>query len=126
MPNAFPTLLPFHTGHYPDQITLQAAGVVPDPNSGEEIHVFADVVDLVDLPCRVTPASLREQMESTERRFGNRTELVEMRRVAIPQYLPQITTAMQAVIDGEAWNVRGAQAEEHVTLTRLLIEQVSL
>ena len=135
MPNAFPRLIPTHTGHFPDRISLQQGTEVPERRFGQPTVTYTNVADLTNLRCRVTPASLTEQMESAERRFDDGTELRELARVAIPQYLPTVAPSMRASVElhrsdyayeaPTTWNVRGVQTEPHVNLTRLLIERVS-
>jgi head-tail adaptor len=121
---AWPVLLPQQTGVFTDTITLESKTVTHDPDYNEEIESWG--TEMVDVACRITVPSLEQAMASTERRYADRTEIKEQYLVAIPQYLPEITTAWRVLIDDVPWGIRGVQANRLVTVTRLLLERVSL
>jgi head-tail adaptor len=118
-------LLPQQTGVFPDLVTIQVSTPTRD-SFGEVIEAWSDVPGLADLACRITVPRLSEAMISTERRYPDRTQIVSQHLVAIPQYLPEITTAHRVLIDDVPWGIRGVHTNQLVSVTRILLEQAVL
>lgn len=108
---------------FPSSLTIQAGTPSRTP-TGAVTTAWADVAGMVDLPCRVAPVS------GAENRTPEQITAQEVQRCVAPLYLPAVTTAHRAVIDGEAWDIvsvdyDGQEGAGGRNLTRLTLKVVA-
>lgn len=109
---------------YDSEVTIQANTPTRD-SIGGVTDGFDEVTGLMDLACSIAPLSDAGPSGSREQRGVALTVTTDHLLCAIPQYLPQITDEMRAVVNDVVWNITGSQADSHQTMTRLVLEKVT-
>ena len=104
--------------HLPDTCTIQQATETLD-GYGQPSQAWANVADLVGLPCRLAPRS-----EEQERRLP---ELVETQatHVLAMAYAAAITTQMRAVVDSVSYDITAVRHDGNAATTWLGLEVIS-
>ncbi len=102
---------------YPSLCTIQESNPVRD-TFGQQIPAWANVVDLVDLPCRISPRSTREV------RSENQVYVDATHQVALVGYYATIHEGMQAVVDDLAYEIEGVEWDGNQKTTRLFVRIV--
>lgn len=83
---------------YPSLLTVQEVVETRSP-TGAVITGWADVVDMVELACRIAPQS------GTETRTLQQVLTESMQVCVIPLDLPGVTTLHRAVVDGDPFDI---------------------
>jgi hypothetical protein len=112
----------------PSVATIQRYTVTGRDEYGDPQHEWEDLEDHVDLPCMkaaVTGAGISTGATSGEVRAETGVYDVDARTVVIPRYLPDITDAHRAVIDGETWDIVDVAHDSQSAMTRLRVRAVS-
>lgn len=114
-PHMLVTLQP---NFYPSRCTMQSANTSIDSH-GDEISAPMAIFGLIDIPCRIAPASSREVR-------GQQQTFVEgLSQVSLAGYYPQIDSDMTPVIDGKSYAMEGEPESDgqHAT-TRFFVREV--
>jgi len=112
-----PTLTSVLADFFPQGCTIQQASISQDA-AGAEIRAYADVIGLVDVACRVAPA------QGGERNTAEMTYLDATHRIVLAGSYPQITEAMRAVVDGQAYDILLSALDAEGAITRLSVKLV--
>lgn len=86
--------------------------------TGQTIPSPADLAGHVNLACRLSPLRAGEMP-------GAITVTANALYATLAGYHPAITTAMQFVVGGVAYNIRAVEHDGTNTVTRLVVEQVT-
>lgn len=107
---------------FPSTIEIQEVGTTQDDYNEEE-QTWAAVGGLDQIRCAISPVSATRD---TEGRELDMTRLYKYRYALLAGAYPQITTGMRVVQGANLWNVLGAETDLSTSITRLLLEQVTL
>lgn len=114
------------SGLLTSRCTIQEPDGLSTP-SGAPSGQYYPVQGLADIPCKDAPP---ESAGAFERRNEPQTLTEIDRRVLLDGYYPTVLIgwrqAWRALIDGEAFDIAGAEADSHRTQTRLLLRKVTV
>lgn len=110
---------------WPSRCAIQDVMVTQD-SFGEEQRTYTTVIGLESIPCTKAPISFDSPLGLTENSRGNLTEFRTVQHVTLQGAYPTITEHMRAVIDGETYDIVGAETDSHTTQTRIKVQQVEL
>lgn len=103
---------------YPSLCTIQVA-TETDSSTGEPISSWADVPELVDIPCRIAAQQTREQRNSDQ------VYSLATHHVALNGYYPEIESEDRAVVDGVIYTIEGpAQHDGNQQMTRIFVRKI--
>lgn len=120
-----PDMLPALSAFYPSTVTIQSSTVTRGA-AGSEIKAWADVTGLVDIPCTIAPLSVTRDTSTAEVRTALQTYGVITHHMSLQGHYLGITAEMQAVSDGQAYDITGVEQDSHATMTRVWLREVSL
>lgn len=117
-------VVPFaqEAGQFPSVCTIQRISGTLD-GLGAEVMDFADVTGLVNIPCHVSPPSVFKLSGSNEYRKVDRISEKQEFHVLLAGNFPGIQMKDRAVIDGQAWNIVGADHDAFNSQTRLEVQE---
>jgi head-tail adaptor len=109
--------------YYADTVTIQQRTDTAD-SYGQMIPAWANVADLINLPCRIAPLVVSTP-EYAERALQDKTIVTVTHHITIAGYYPAITVLMRAGDGGTNYDIVAVEYDsEHVT-TRLRVKVVT-
>ncbi len=115
-----PRMLSKLVRYFPSILTIQESLTETVDDNGHATLDWTDVNGLVGLHCNKRPVT------SNEVRTSDLVISHNAFRVSVLAYIPSVTTRMQAVIDGKAYNILGVESDSLSVMTYLTVEAVTL
>jgi hypothetical protein len=116
------------TGLFVSLATFQAPDGLSGP-SGAPSNTFADVADLVDIPCMNAPVS-EIRIQALELKALQEIDSVSLRHVLLNAWYPQIedgaANGWRCIVDGVTYDLMGAESDSQGTQTRLELRLASI
>lgn len=110
---------------YPSKATIQQA-VASGNSFGDQTLTWTDVPNLSEIECRIAPLTIQTPTFTNEARLEMLTYLTTTHHIAMRGYFPQIQESMRALIDDDAWDIKGVEHDGQNVTTRLRVNQVTL
>ena len=109
-------------GFYPQTVSLQARGAGVDAY-GVANGAYANIAGLTGLSCSVNRAYGARGAQEYRRSDATITRATHV--IALAGYYAAITTAMQALVGTQAYNVLSVEHDSQLASTWLMVEAVS-
>ncbi len=97
---------------FPQDCAIQAPGITRD-TAGGEIRSYSTVAGMESIPCRVAPAG------GGERRSAQQVFLDSTHTILLAGQFRSLTTAMRAVVNGQAYDILLPEPDSEGATTRL-------
>ena len=111
------------------QPAVDGSGNLILDSSGAPSGTFTDEVGLIDIPCMKAPPNTGS-VSAQEARSLPEIETRGLFHVMLNGYYPTVVAnwpkGRRAVVDGTAYNIRGAEPDSQMTQTRLDLELVGV
>lgn len=105
-------------GHFPSTGTVQEN--TPTNVDGVSTDSWADLAGHIDLDCAIAALTAREK-DALDMTIATSTD-----KVQFPEIYASITSAMRFVSGGVAYKITGVADDQHDTMTRLILELITL
>lgn len=112
--------------HWLSSCTIQSVTVTLSESGQKVPYAASNVAGLVNIQCRMAPIIDARPTDEEIRTTGLRLEHSK-RILKLNGYFPQIVNrAMQAVVDGVTFEIRGVEADSQSFSTRLRLESIKI
>ena len=98
---------------FPSLCTIQT-GAITYSNEGDIVQAWANVVGLIDIACRVSPASAGRETHATDMTYSTTTHII-----TLAGRYDTILPHQRAVVDGTAYDIEAATGDGSGVMTRL-------
>lgn len=120
-----PRFLGYLPDFYPSKLAVQQA-VMSGTSYGTQVPTWSTVQDLGLIDCRIAPMTIQSPTGVNEPRLETLSYLTTTHQIALRGYYPQIEATMRAVVDDEAWDIKGTEHDANHTMTRLRVNKVEI
>jgi len=100
-------------------------GDIPVDALGQPDYTATPVAGLTNIPCMIAPMSYKPDESGVIRGQAN-YDILNMRRVILDGYFPQITTANVASIDGTDYEIMAVESTSQGIYTRLAVRTYTI